>query len=512
MLKRILLVTFFCIFFILCSNREINEDNIIVQGILSKPFSLDPSKICNEVSNNILPQIFETLVTIENKKNNIIPNLAKSWEKSKDGLSYFFHLRPEVKFQDGTYLTAEDVKISFLRQFDSKCPYYYDNSTNIFENLLKGIICSIDIIDSLNIKFNLKYPNSLFLYLLSSPRISSIVSSESLQEYGKNFGKHPIGTGPFELQSSNIEDNIVLVPFREYWNEIPNIKKLKFKVGTRDELETNALKNSIDVLSKISGNEIDKFKDFNRFNFISYEPNNIFFLGFNLKKEIIKNSNFRKAILFSLNRKKIVNTLNRTNAIVANGPLPIGIFDSENLVNQEDYNLEISKKLLQMIGNNIPKLKLIGYLYSPRTLVFFDIIVNHLNQVGIEIEKKYYNEWEDFSNAKKNENYDLILDGWTADILGDSYFFLYNLFCSNSNFNVFQYMNEKIDKLLEDAVRTFDKDKRHKMYEEINNIIIEDIPAVFISQIKDVFVVNKRIKNVIINPYRYIEYDKVIID
>ena len=104
------------------------------------------------------------------------------------------------------------------------------------------------------------------------------------------------------------------------------------------------------------------------------------------------------------------------------------------------------------------------------------------------------------------------MEGWAADILGDPYFFLYNLFDSNSNFNVFRYKNEKVDKLLEEAVHTFNKDKRDKLYVEINNLIIEDIPAVFISQIKDVFVVNKRIKNVIINPYRYIEYDKVIID
>jgi len=106
----------------------------------------------------------------------------------------------------------------------------------------------------------------------------------------------------------------------------------------------------------------------------------------------------------------------------------------------------------------------------------------------------------------------LTLEGWGADILGDPYFFLYNLFHSESYFNVFNYKNKRIDKLLDEAVRISEKNKRNKMYEEINNIIIEDIPAVFISQIKDVFVVNKRIKNVIVNPYRYIEYQHVFID
>jgi peptide/nickel transport system substrate-binding protein len=182
------------------------------------------------------------------------------------------------------------------------------------------------------------------------------------------------------------------------------------------------------------------------------------------------------------------------------------------LEKQEGYNLEKAKTLIKELSNSIPKLKIIGFYFSQRTKVFFDIIVNHLSKIGIEVEKKYYDNLEEFENAKRQGDYDLILDGWGADILGDPYFFLYDLFHSNSSFNVFHYKNERVDKLLDEAVRTFDKDKRNKLYEKINNIIIKDIPAVFISQIKDVFVVNKRIKNIIINPYRYIEYQNVIID
>jgi ABC-type transport system substrate-binding protein len=242
------------------------------------------------------------------------------------------------------------------------------------------------------------------------------------------------------------------------------------------------------------------------------KPETIYFLGFNFSKKILRDIKLREAILLSLDRKKIVNTLNRTNAEVGNGPIPVGILNSIDLLKQKSYNLEEAKNLIKKSGYNGSKLILVGFEDSPRTRIFFDIVVNYLNQIGIEIEKMYYNKWEEFLKAREFDDFDLTLEGWGADILGDPYFFLHDLFYSNSNFNVFHYKNEKVDKLLNEAVRTFDMDKRYKMYEEINNIIIDDIPAVFISQIKDVFVVNKRIKNVIINPYRYIEYDKVIIN
>ena len=509
--KVLILFSFIQILFASCNNNEGNREDIIIHGIFSELSTLDPSKISNTVSYQIFPLLFETLVTLENNYN-IKPQLAKSWEKSDDGLSYYFHLRHDVKFHDGKYLTAQDVKISFIRQFDTKCPYYYDNPPNIFKKLLEEMISSIDIIDSVNVKFNLKYPSSVFLYLLSSPRVSPIVSSKSLNMISESFIICPIGTGSFKLNKKTEEGDIILTRFEKYWDKIPNIRELYFKLCPQSELEEQALSNLIDVLPRIRGNIVERFKSSNNFIFISTKTETIYFLGFNLKKNIIKNKNFREAILLSLDRQKIVSTINRTNAIMADGPLPRGIFYSENLARQKDHDTEKAKKIIKELGNNIPKLKIIGFEDSPRTRIFFDIIVNYLNKVGIKIEKNYYSKWEEFLSAREFDDFDLTLEGWGADILGDPYFFLYNLFHSNSYFNVFRYKNEKIDKLLEDAVRTFDKDKRHKMYEEINNIIIEDIPAVFISQIKDVFVVNKKIKNVIINPYRYVEYNKVIID
>ncbi|MFC1557939.1 ABC transporter substrate-binding protein [candidate division KSB1 bacterium] len=509
--KKILIISIcFQIIFSFCNCNNKYKNIQISYGIFSNPFSLDPSKINNKVTCNIFPNIFETLITLDNNKSNINPKLASKWEITNDGLQYIFYLIPKIQFHDGSTLNANDVKVSFLRQYDKNSYYYNNEPPNIFENILKNTIKSITVIDNLTVKFDLYYPNYLFLYLLSSPYIASIISSKSLEKYGVNIGEHPIGTGQFKLLLRN--EDIILSSFKQYWKERINIESLIFKTGRPNELEVKALENSIDVLNRISGSNIDKFKNSNKFNFFSIEPETIYFLGFNLKRKLLRNKYIRKAILLSLDRNKIVNTLNRTNAIVADGPLPIGIFHSDNMEKQEKYNLGRAEELIKNSNYNGTKIKLLVFEDSPRTTVFFDIIVNQISQTGLKIEKDFYNDWEDFEEAKREGAYDLILDGWAADILGDPYFFLYNLFHSESNFNVFNYKNERVDALLDEAVRTFDKEKRNVMYEEINNIVIEDIPAVFISQIKDVFVVNKRIKNVKINPYRYIEYQNVTVE
>lgn len=373
--KALIIVLFVQILFSSCDNNIRNRRSQIIHGIFSPLFTLDPSKISNTVSYQIFPLLFEPLVTLD-KNNNIEPKLAENWKSSEDGLSYYFHLRPNVKFHDGTCLTAEDVKISFLRQFDSKCQYYYGNPPNIFENLLKGTIHSIKIVDSLNVKFNLKHPNSLFLYLISSPRASLIISSEALKKYGKEFEKHPIGTGPFKLLYEYEDDCLVFVPFENYWGKIPNIKELRFKIGRADELETQALENSIDVLSRISGSNTERFIASKKFYFLTTEPETIYFLGFNLNRSVLKNKKLREVILLSLDKEKIVSTLNRTNAIVAQGPVPFGIFNSKNLNIQKEYDSEKAKELVKISKYNGSKLKLIGFEDSPRTRIFFDIIVN----------------------------------------------------------------------------------------------------------------------------------------
>src|SRR5213594_4543521 len=85
----------------------------IVIGLLAEPVTMDPPQITDLNSTRVAKRIFEGLVAQELGSYKLVPGLARSWDISKDGLTYTFHLRPDVKFDDGTPLTAEAVRFVF---------------------------------------------------------------------------------------------------------------------------------------------------------------------------------------------------------------------------------------------------------------------------------------------------------------------------------------------------------------------------------------------------------------
>src|SRR3989441_5316395 len=96
----------------------------IVIGLLAEPVTMDPPQITDLNSARVTKRIFEGLVAQELGSYKLVPGLARSWEISKDGLTYTFHLRPDVKFHDGTPLTAEALRFAFERQLNDRGPYY----------------------------------------------------------------------------------------------------------------------------------------------------------------------------------------------------------------------------------------------------------------------------------------------------------------------------------------------------------------------------------------------------
>src|SRR3989440_1474644 len=96
----------------------------IVIGLVAEPVTMDPPQITDLNSARVTKRIFEGLVAQELGSYRLVPGLAQSWDISKDGLTYTFKLRPNVKFHDGTPFNAEAVKILFQRQRNDKGPYY----------------------------------------------------------------------------------------------------------------------------------------------------------------------------------------------------------------------------------------------------------------------------------------------------------------------------------------------------------------------------------------------------
>jgi peptide/nickel transport system substrate-binding protein len=171
----------------------------IVIGLLAEPVTMDPPQITDLNSTRVIKRIFEGLTAQELGTYKIVPGLAQSWDISKDGLTYTFRLRPNVKFHDGTPLTADAVKFCFDRQLNDQGPFYATGTYPYVKGFL-GNVAGVEVVNPGTVQIRLKAPLTPFLQYLAHHSLY-VYSPDALKKWGKDMVKHPVGTGPFKLET-----------------------------------------------------------------------------------------------------------------------------------------------------------------------------------------------------------------------------------------------------------------------------------------------------------------------
>jgi peptide/nickel transport system substrate-binding protein len=160
-------------------------------------------------------------------------SLAESWTMSKDGLSYEFVLRKNVKFHNGETMTAEDVKFSFER---------YRGASS---KELKAKVARVEVVDPFHVRFTLKQPWPDFLTFYATPATGAawIVPKKYVEQVGdEGFKKAPVGAGPYRFVSFKPGVELVLEAFGGYWRKTPSVKTLVFRVIPEESTRLAALK------------------------------------------------------------------------------------------------------------------------------------------------------------------------------------------------------------------------------------------------------------------------------
>jgi peptide/nickel transport system substrate-binding protein len=180
------------------------------------------------------------------------PSLAESWSEAKDHLSYTFTLRRNVKFHDGSTLTAEDVKFSFER-------YKGASAT-----LLKEKVKEVQVVGPTQVRFVLKepWPDFMLFYGTTASGAGWIVPKHYVEKVGEDaFKKAPIGAGPYKVVSFNPGVELVLEAFDQYWRKPPSVKRLVMRSMVEETTRAAALKRGeIDIAYLLSGPVADEIK------------------------------------------------------------------------------------------------------------------------------------------------------------------------------------------------------------------------------------------------------------
>lgn len=189
----------------------------LVLGVVLEPPHLDPTAgAAAAIDEVVYANVFEGLTRID-RKGQVQPALAESWDISDDGKTYTFHLHEGVKFHDGTDLTAEDVKFSLDRA-------RAEDSVNAQKQLFAAID-TVEVVDPLTVKVTLKHPQGDFLYNLGWGD-AVIVAPESADTNKEK----PIGTGPFKFDHWAKGSEITIVKNPDYWGKPVALDKAEFRI------------------------------------------------------------------------------------------------------------------------------------------------------------------------------------------------------------------------------------------------------------------------------------------
>ena len=199
------------------------------------PPTLDPHLVTDTTSAGLVVEMFSGLVSL-NPELEIVPDLAESWDVGEGGTQYTFNLRDDIKFSDGSSVTARDFIYSFNRAAnpDTESPVaeLYLGDIVGAQDVIDGNateISGIKLIDDKTIQINIDSPKAYFLAKLTYP--TAYVLKESNVNSGENWTDNPVGTGPFALERYDLGQILILKRNDNYWGDLAKLDRVEFNLA-----------------------------------------------------------------------------------------------------------------------------------------------------------------------------------------------------------------------------------------------------------------------------------------
>ena len=285
------------------------DPQTVTMLIESSPTSLDPRIGIDAQSEHIDTLIFDSLVH-KDENFNLEPWLAVRWE-TPDPLTYIFHLRPGVRFQNGKLLTSSDVKWTL----DSM----RDGTILTAKGSALDQIDRVDAPDAATVVIHLKEPDASLLWNLSDGALGIVPSGS-----GRDFGFHPIGTGPYRFVSQEQDIDVVLERSGNSWRPLPAIERIRFSVVP--DAITRALeleKGSADAcINCLTADMVAALAQRPNLQVESVPGSSLQYISFNTEDRVLKDPRVRQAIAYAINRPLIIHSLWRDRARLADSILP----------------------------------------------------------------------------------------------------------------------------------------------------------------------------------------------
>ncbi|MDR6338556.1 peptide/nickel transport system substrate-binding protein [Filimonas zeae] len=526
-----------CLLLAGCKGGDATNKQVFFYNEATGIATLDPAFAKNQSIMWATHQLYNTLVEVDSN-GSIAPSLALRWDISPDRLLYTFHLRQDVFFHDnevfaggrGRRMTAQDVVYSLQRITDKTTA---SSGAWIFNNRIAEQ--GFTAVDDSTFCLRLLQPFHPILGILSM-QYCSVIPREVVDHYGRDFRRHPCGTGPFRFKFWVEGQSLVLEKNPQYWEKDSIGKQLPYldavHVSFYDNRATEFLQfrqgrlsfiNDIEpsfkdeVLTK-TGTLRPQWKDkillhkhaylaTEYFGILTDEENPL------LKGSPLRSKAIRQAINYAIDRRKLMMYLRNSIGLPAEaGMVPGGLpSQNEQLVKGYPYNPAKARELLKQAGlGNAATWPVTKLLTIPVYADMASFVARELDEVGINVQvevvqKSLLLELTSHSNA-------LFFRGsWIADYPDAENFM--TLFYSKNPAppNYTRYKNPAFDRLYEAALRETNDSLRYILYRQMDQLVIDDAPVVPLFYDMVIHLVNPDVHNMQPNALNLLELRRVYI-
>lgn len=455
--------------------------------------SLDPHAVNDVASSNVMAQIYSTLVQL-NDKGEVVPMLAESFEQVDD-VTYKFVLKKGVKFHNGEELKAGDVKFTLTRAAESATVSHIfgDIDTTKFE-----------ITDDYNLVVKLKNPVTGFLAGLVHTG-GNILNEKAVKEAGDGYAMKPVGTGPFKFVSWTKGDKVELERFADFYGTKPAFSKMTIRVIPEPTNRTIELESGgVDIAYEISANDLKRVQENDKLQILRVVDNSTQYLGFNNQKEPFTNDKVRQAISYALDTKSIVESVWKGIGRVAVGPIGPNVLYSDKALEVHEYNVEKAKALMKEAGFENGFKTTIWTNEKKERVDMATIMQSQLKEIGIDVEIKVL-EWGAYLDGLSKGEQDMFMIGWTCQTPDPDLAVYAPLHSSKagSGGNYSFFKNDAVDKLIMDGRVMKNSAEREAVYKEIQKVVKEQAPWVFLSNGEQVVGASKNVKGFTPSPFGY---------
>jgi peptide/nickel transport system substrate-binding protein len=481
------------------------KETLIIGTTDSVETCLDPARAYDFFGWEIIQSLGCSLVEYKagatGSVDDIIPSLATSWSVSDDGLQWTFNLREGVKYADGAEFTADDVKYTFDRGIE------INDEDGAFLGIGYGdIIDSVTVVSTYAVRFDLKIPFAAFLSLMAcqasyivdptyAPKSGDSWSVDDVIVYkdGDARGSHPMGLGPYTLKSwtrvAGKDTEMTLEANPLYWNAAegyPKTKTIVFKFCADAAGLALAMKSGdVDIaFRQLAASDITDMKSNTDLEVWEGTGAFIQYLCMQQKNAPFNNVKIREAVAAAINRSTLVDTVFQGQAEKLYSMIPIGMFGHTDAFQSiGDPNYTRTQELLGELGYNENNKFSFTLWYEtsghyPQSQDQAVVLKASLEASGVISVSLEGRDWPAYKVKRSEETMEAYIYGWYPDYIDpDDYIYPF-VQSSGASWLHHNYASAEMDQLIAWARGNTTASARTSLYEQIQDLMVQDVPII----------------------------------